>query len=477
MIPVDIDGLDGLPAPYWFIQLFKGLGFILHSIPMHLWLAGLPIAIFLLIVGGANAQVFARRLLKQMPVIMAFGINFGIVPLLFIQVAYSKVFYPATILMAWHWLGILIMVLPAYYLLYITSGLVDSGKKWWPALTGSIASFLIICVGLIFASAWTLMANPDAWSEIWRTKSIAGAATGLGTNWSDSVVFLRFISIAGLAILTVTFWALFDTWFLFIQKKAKKSAAASSAEPAAPKQKQVSQITDFMDNPHLSPKRKRHLQQLRSKGKLSEEEELEALEYGFDGEADDDADEEQEEAALKKAAKSGELPDISDISTYQRWIMRFAETLVWFGIFISLGSLWFYYYKVLDGTPNPEIAAASASSVPDDFIAVRIIPIWIPIVTFIAILSFAVVLMLGSFKKLEGKLLVVLLGLCHAVILIFFTTTRQVIQNSQIASYLDVRSIPVKMQLSPILVFLLIFLFGAALIYWMVSTMAKAARK
>ena len=31
MNPVDIYSLNGLPAPYWFIQLFKVLGFILHS--------------------------------------------------------------------------------------------------------------------------------------------------------------------------------------------------------------------------------------------------------------------------------------------------------------------------------------------------------------------------------------------------------------------------------------------------------------
>ena len=37
---------------------------------------------------------------QDMPVIVAVGINLGIVPLLFIQVAYYKFFYPATILMA-----------------------------------------------------------------------------------------------------------------------------------------------------------------------------------------------------------------------------------------------------------------------------------------------------------------------------------------------------------------------------------------
>ena len=184
MTPVDIYSLNGLPAPYWFIQLFKVLGFILHSVPMHLWLAGLPIAIILLLIGGINGQVFARRLLKQMPVIMAMGINLGIVPLLFIQAAYYKVFYPSTILIAWHWLGILALVLPAYYLLYLTASLVDAGRKWLPALSGCGASLLLVSAGLIFASAWTLMASPESWTELWRTKSVAGAATGLGSYYA-----------------------------------------------------------------------------------------------------------------------------------------------------------------------------------------------------------------------------------------------------------------------------------------------------
>ena len=71
---------------------------------MNLWYAGLLIAL-LSIRGNEHGRRFAGRLLRQMPVIVAVGVNFGIVPLLFIQLAYYRVFYPATILMAWFWLG------------------------------------------------------------------------------------------------------------------------------------------------------------------------------------------------------------------------------------------------------------------------------------------------------------------------------------------------------------------------------------
>ncbi|MBR5414833.1 MAG: hypothetical protein IK105_02755 [Thermoguttaceae bacterium] len=447
MNPVDIYSLNGLPAPYWFIQLFKVLGFILHSIPMHLWLAGLPIAIILLLIGGANGQTFARRLLKQMPVVMALGINLGIVPLLFIQAAYYKVFYPSTILMAWHWLGILALVLPAYYLLYLTSSLVDAGKKWLPALSGCGASFLLVSAGLIFASAWTLMASPESWAELWRAKSIAGAATGLGSYWGDPVVYLRFVSICGLALLTVTFWLLFDSYFLFVEKRG----GAARTRP---------EINDFMENPYLPKSRKKELKRLRDIGKLSEEDELEALEYGY-GESDDEEGE-----------------------AYQRWALRFASVLVWFGVCITLGSLWFYYYKVLDGpesvTAVREASMTTAPAAPIDPAtgeAERIVPVWIPPITFAGCALFALTVILGNFGKIQGKFLVVLVGLCEAVTLTFFAITRQIIQNGQIKNYLDVRAIPVQMQLSPLLVFLLVFLFGAALIYWMIYAMVKTVKR
>ena len=53
-----------------------------------------------------------------MPVIVAVGVNLGVVPLLFVQLAYHRVFYPATILMAWFWLGIIVLLIPAYYGVY-----------------------------------------------------------------------------------------------------------------------------------------------------------------------------------------------------------------------------------------------------------------------------------------------------------------------------------------------------------------------
>ena len=112
---IDTTITPGLPAPFWFIQFLKVLGFSLHEVPMNLWYAGIICSMILAAAGHPQGRRFSSRLMSQMPVLIALGVNFGIVPLLFIQVAYSKLFYPATILMAWFWLAVILLLTPAYY--------------------------------------------------------------------------------------------------------------------------------------------------------------------------------------------------------------------------------------------------------------------------------------------------------------------------------------------------------------------------
>src|SRR5574341_1198458 len=105
----------GSPAPFWFLEFFKVLGFTLHLIPMHVWYAGLLVVAILSVWGGPSGRRLRNRLLAAMPFVVAIGVNLGIVPLLFTQVAYYRVYYPAGILMAWPWFGVIILLTLAYY--------------------------------------------------------------------------------------------------------------------------------------------------------------------------------------------------------------------------------------------------------------------------------------------------------------------------------------------------------------------------
>ena len=89
MPPIEITSLQPLAAPLWFIIFFRILGFVLHALLMNLWLVGIPLALWLNRSRNPNARRWSGQLLRQMPIFIAFGINFGIVPLLFIQYLYS----------------------------------------------------------------------------------------------------------------------------------------------------------------------------------------------------------------------------------------------------------------------------------------------------------------------------------------------------------------------------------------------------
>ncbi|MHB1034304.1 MAG: hypothetical protein ACYC0Y_06625 [Pirellulales bacterium] len=54
---------DGLPAPFWFVDLFKVLGFTLHAVPMNLWYAGVVLAMLAGCCGGEHARRAAARLM------------------------------------------------------------------------------------------------------------------------------------------------------------------------------------------------------------------------------------------------------------------------------------------------------------------------------------------------------------------------------------------------------------------------------
>jgi hypothetical protein len=230
---IDTTIVPGLPAPFWLIQALKVFGFILHEFPMNLWFAGILWSMILAAIGSEHGKRFSSRLMSQMPVILAMGINFGIVPLLFIQVAYSKVFYPATILMAWFWLAIVILLIPAYYGIYIYAfGLYDNERtmRRWKRAVGWTSAMLFVTIGFLFVNGLSLTANVGQWPGIFERTHVAGAPTGLGLNLSDPQIWPRWLMMFGLAQMTTAVWLVFDAaWFGRRESETYKRWALDSA--------------------------------------------------------------------------------------------------------------------------------------------------------------------------------------------------------------------------------------------------------
>ncbi|SNB52098.1 hypothetical protein [Thermoflexus hugenholtzii] len=182
----------GMPIPAGYLFALKVFGFFLHMAFMQLWLAGLPVAVVL----WRFRPHVAERLIAAMPFAMAFGINAGIVPLLFLQTLYPQFFYPATILQAWFWFLIIPLLLIAYTAVYLAA----FGR--WRVLASLIAALLLTWIGAQFAAAMTLTAQPEGWMGIFRATATGGAVHGFALAL-DREALLRLGLMAGMAFGTV----------------------------------------------------------------------------------------------------------------------------------------------------------------------------------------------------------------------------------------------------------------------------------
>ena len=194
----------GLPVPVAVLLLLKVFGFFLHMVFMNLWLAGLPTALVLI----RFKPSVASRLFEFMPFFMAFGINAGIVPLLFIQTLYPQFFYPATILQAWFWFMVIPLLVAAYYGVYLAA------FDRFRLVAGLVASLLLFWIGLTFSAALSLTATPERWPSIFLATADAGSVHGLYLHL-DRETFLRYLLMLGMAFGTVAaFLALDGQWFV-----------------------------------------------------------------------------------------------------------------------------------------------------------------------------------------------------------------------------------------------------------------------
>lgn len=213
----------GYPAPLWVLETLKVIGFTLHASMMNLWFAGMPLAFLLALTRNPNARQLAARLGSAMPAILALGINFGIIPLLFTQVVNYRFFYPATILIAWPWFSIVAFVLVAYYAAYVYA---RSRSRRLAVAGAGISAVLLVVTGFCFTNGFSLMTNPPQWIEIFHRTAPEAAPSGLALNLGDPTLFPRWFMMFGLAITTTAAAIALDTALLARREPAAYRTSA-----------------------------------------------------------------------------------------------------------------------------------------------------------------------------------------------------------------------------------------------------------
>ncbi|MDR0704193.1 MAG: hypothetical protein LBF88_04320 [Planctomycetaceae bacterium] len=243
MQPVDTTLLPGMPAPFWFVQFFKVVGFVLHLIPMGLWFAGLPVAVLCALGDCLHSQRYVQRMFGQFPIIMALGINFGIVPLLFLQTTYYKSFYTATVLMAWHWILVIPILIVGYYALYLAAfscknkdsndclcNKNNQRRHCKTVFYGMIASIGLITIGILISNGLTLMVRSDLWAGIMEQTNHYGATTGVANNMQDATLWIRLATMFGLGLITTGVWAAVDSHLLLRNNCSGQNSVQQSEE-------------------------------------------------------------------------------------------------------------------------------------------------------------------------------------------------------------------------------------------------------
>jgi len=189
-----IPALEPVPsAPIWFESL-RLAGFFAHLLLMNAVL-GLSLIAFALetrafLAGRPEAHGAARRgVAHKIPTALALAVNFGVVPLLFLQVVYGQFFYVSSVLIARHWLMVVGLVMLAYYGLYAY----DMRRAASGAAKTGLLAVVVGCLlstAFIYVNNMTLMLDPARWSIYFERPNGALLNLGEPTLWPRYLHFV-----------------------------------------------------------------------------------------------------------------------------------------------------------------------------------------------------------------------------------------------------------------------------------------------
>jgi len=178
---------DAIPVPWGWFYILLMLTFLLHLLFMNAMLGGGIIALLSSLSGKQeNNRRLAREVSCKWPYTIAFAVNMGVAPLLFVQVLYGHLIYSSSVLMAAWWLSIIGLLIIAYYAAYIFNlQFVSLGSLRLLILV--LAVGLLLVIGFFFTNNMTLMLQPDRWIAYFQDRS------GTLLNLQDPMLLPRYL--------------------------------------------------------------------------------------------------------------------------------------------------------------------------------------------------------------------------------------------------------------------------------------------
>ncbi len=197
---------DAIPVSWWWFQAFLLLTFFLHLVAMNAMLGTAFIGLVSHLRGTNDRASCTEAISSNLPFTIAFAVNFGVAPLLFVQVLYGHLIYTSSILMAVFWLAVVGLLIIAYGLAYVYKDLYPRRGDARLAVIG-LATLLLLAIAFIFTNNISLMQKPIAWDRYFDQPR------GLLLALDDPMLLPRYlhfmvssVAVGGLAIALFFHW-------------------------------------------------------------------------------------------------------------------------------------------------------------------------------------------------------------------------------------------------------------------------------
>ena len=181
-----IPSAEAIPTHWGWFYFFLILTFTLHLLLMNVMLGSGVIALVRHFKNGNTSCAVCKDISLKLPYKIAFTINFGVAPLLFLQVLYGRFVYTSSVMMGVYWLGVVGILIIMYYSAYIY----DFKYDQWPGLRIYFLITMVVLalvIAFVFSNNMTLMLNPEKWTGYFENRS------GTMLNLSDPTLMPRYL--------------------------------------------------------------------------------------------------------------------------------------------------------------------------------------------------------------------------------------------------------------------------------------------
>lgn len=204
--PIPLPDPLPLPMPPGALKALLLATFTLHFMAVNLGVGGSLLMAAHALRRRPQDRELVRRFAPMLPVAVTFAITLGVAPLLFVQLTYGPFFYTASVLTAFPWLALVLLLMAGYALLYRFVGSVASERL--QAVSGILGGLLLLSVGLMLVNVSTLSLRPDLW-----VAHAAASPHGLRMNTADPILWPRFLHMAvGIVSVAGLFLAGWGAW-------------------------------------------------------------------------------------------------------------------------------------------------------------------------------------------------------------------------------------------------------------------------